>query len=124
MLGPPNGGSEIVERWANNRLFRWFMGPGGLEMGTGEHSAGMRLPPVDYPVGVVAGSRSMNWILSAQIPGVDDGKVSTDRARVEGMSDFIVLPVSHPFMLASREIFEQTEAFLRTGAFRMDENVD
>ncbi|HOS98327.1 MAG TPA: hypothetical protein PLR71_00810 [Deltaproteobacteria bacterium] len=33
----------------------------------------------------------MNWIKSLVIPGTDDGKVSVERAKVDGMADFLVV---------------------------------
>jgi hypothetical protein len=54
------------------------------------------------------------------IPGDDDGTVSVESARLEGMSDFLVLPVSHTMILLSGEAADQTLAFLRTGRFRRE----
>jgi hypothetical protein len=51
------------------------------------------------------------------IPGVDDGKVSVERAKVAGMSDFIVVAHSHPFIMKSEEVIAQILAFLSGGQF-------
>jgi len=51
------------------------------------------------------------------IPGPGDGKVSLKRARLDGMSDFLVLPVTHSLMMRDREAIEQTLRFLDTGRF-------
>lgn len=51
------------------------------------------------------------------IPGPGDGKVSLKRARLDGMSDFLVLPVTHSLMMSGREAIEQTLRFLDTGRF-------
>ncbi len=34
MLSPPNHGSEIADQLKENRLYRWFNGPAGQELGT------------------------------------------------------------------------------------------
>ena len=104
MLGPPNAGSEVVDRIGGWPVFGWINGPAGRELGTDADSAPNRLGPVDFPLGVIAGRHSINWINSLMIPGPDDGKVSVARARVEGMTDFIVLPVTHPLMMRDRTV--------------------
>jgi hypothetical protein len=54
------------------------------------------------------------------IPGADDGKVSVERAKVEGMSDFLVVPHSHTYIMMSDEVIEQVAYFLANGEFRHD----
>lgn len=54
------------------------------------------------------------------IPGEDDGTVSVSSARLEGMRDFLTLPVSHTAILRSDVVADQTLAFLRTGHFRRE----
>lgn len=117
MLAPPNQGSEVVDRWSRVPGFGLVNGPAGAQLGTGEGSLPAQLGAVDYPVGVIAGTRSINLILSRSLPDPDDGKVSLERTKVEGMADFIALPVSHPFIMRRPESINQTVAFLATGHF-------
>jgi triacylglycerol lipase len=117
MLGPPNQGSEVVDRLGSWWIFRAINGPGGKELGTGAESAPNRLGPVTYPVGVIAGSRSINGINSAMIRGTDDGKVSVERTKVAGMADHIVIPTSHPFLMKNPAAIRQVLHFLANGAF-------
>ena len=56
-------------------------------------------------------------ILSMMIPGADDGKVSVERAKLEGMTDFVVMPVSHSFLMSDDEVIQQTIRFLNSGGF-------
>jgi pimeloyl-ACP methyl ester carboxylesterase len=117
MLGPPNQGSEVVDKLGGLSLFKWINGPAGLELGTGKNSVPNQLGPAHFPVGIIAGDRSINWINSLLIPGPDDGKVSVQRAKLDGMSDFLVLHTTHPFIMDNKEAIRQTIQFLRTGAF-------
>ncbi len=117
MLGPPNQGSEVVDKLGGWPLFKWINGVAGNELGTGSSSGPNRLGPANFPVGIIAGDRSVNWINSLLIPGPDDGKVSVQRAKLAGMSDFIVIHATHPLIMRNREAIRQTILFLRTGHF-------
>ena len=117
MVGPPNRGSELVDRFRVYAPFTWIYGPAGHQLGTGPESLPNRLGPVTYPVGVIAGTRSYNPFYSAMIKGSDDGKVGVERAKLEGMSDFLVLDVNHTFMMRNDEVVRQSLAFLREGRF-------
>jgi pimeloyl-ACP methyl ester carboxylesterase len=122
MLAPPSQGSEVVDALGGLAVFGWVNGPAGRELGTDERSMPNQLGPVNYPVGVIAGNRSINWINSLLIPGEDDGKVSLDRTKLAGMADHLVLPVTHPFILRDETAIRQTICFLRTGRFtRVDQ---
>lgn len=118
MLAPPNQGSEVVDKLGGWFLFKWLNGPAGGELGTGTNSVPNRLGPVNYPVGVIAGDRSINWINSLLlIPGRDDGKVSIERTKLAAMSDHIVIHTAHPFIMKNRKVIRQTIQFLQTEHF-------
>ena len=117
MLAPPNQGSEVVDKLGRFRLFKWINGPAGNEMGTDKDSLPNQLGPANFPLGIIAGDRSINWINSLLIPGPDDGKVSVKRARLDGMTDFIVIHATHPLIMRNREAIRQTVAFLQKGKF-------
>jgi triacylglycerol lipase len=118
MLGPPNQGSELVDRLGKWRLFRWINGPAGQQLGTGPDSVPSRLGPVEFELGVIAGDRSINWINSGMIPGADDGKVSVERTKVAGMKDHLVVHTTHPTMLSHRTVISAVRRFLKTGTFQ------
>lgn len=118
MLGPPNQGSEVVDAMKAIPGFVALNGPAVLQLGTDKNSLPLSLGPVNFEVGVIAGSRSINLILSNFLPNPDDGKVSVASTKVAGMADHITLPVSHPFLMSDPRAVEQAMYFLQQGKFR------
>lgn len=117
MLGPPNQGSEVVDKMASMPGFSALNGPAGKQLGTAEDSIPRQLGEVNFELGVIAGTQSINLILSTFIPGDDDGKVSVEATKVEGMTDFIALPTTHPLMMRNKSVMHQVEHFLTHGKF-------
>jgi len=117
MLSPPNSGSEIVDFFEDSELFQHLMGPSGEALGTDEQSVPKSLGPVNFEVGIITGDASLNPFTSLLIPGQDDGKVSVESAKVQGMKDFLVVHKSHTFIMDSPEIAEQIIHFIKYGKF-------
>lgn len=120
MLGPPNKGSEVVDKLADFPGFYFFHGDAGLQLGTGETSVPNRLGAANFDLGIIAGTRSINLILSSMIPGTDDGKVSVENTKLEGMSDHLEMQVTHPFMMQNIEVIEQVIYYLENGRFKRE----
>ena len=117
MLGPPNQGSEVVDKLRDFPGFRFINGEAGLELGTGEASVPRKLGAANFDLGIIAGTRSVNLILSRMIPGLDDGKVSVENTRLEGMHDHLQMKVTHPFMMRNSKVIEQVIHYLESGRF-------
>lgn len=117
MLGPPNQGSEAVDDFDGVPGFDWINGPAGRQLGKGVNSVPLSLGPVDFEVGIIAGNRTIDPLTSAVLTNPDDGRVSVEDTKVEGMSDFVVVKHSHAFMMRMRRPIELTKQFLRTGSF-------
>ena len=92
-------------------------GPSGKQLRTGKKGILSRLPPVDFELGVIAGSRSWNPLFSSIIPGRDDGFVSLEATKVEGMKAFLVMPHSHSALKSCAETVRQAAHFLKHGRF-------
>lgn len=117
MMGPPNGGSEVVDKLRNVPGFGVLNGQAGDQLGTDTTSVPVQLGPATFEVGVIAGNRSISPILSALLPGPDDGKVAVAQTCLEGMTDHVVLPVTHTFMMRNGSVLRQIVLFLEAGAF-------
>ena len=118
MLGPPNRGSEVVDTLREVPGFHFINGDAGLQLGTGEASVPNQLGPANFDLGIIAGTRSVNLFLSEMIPGPNDGKVSVENTRLEGMNDHIEMGVTHTFMMRNEAVIEQVIRYLEYGRFK------
>ena len=124
MLGPPNQGSQIVDGLLPVPGFRFIGGPAGVSLGTGEDSIIASLGPVEFDLGVIAGSANINPLEFLFIDGPSDSIVSIESTKVEGMNAHIVMPVTHTFMMRNNKVIEQAIHYLKTGSFIQDDTED
>lgn len=117
MLSPPNHGSEVVDRIGHTWIFDRVNGPAGRQLGTAADSFVNQLSPIHFECGIITGDRSINWINSCMIAGPNDGKVSVESARLEGMSAFKVVHATHSFIASNKTVISNVLQFLRTGAW-------
>ncbi len=117
MLAPPNQGSTAVDKLRNVPGFDWMNGPAGAQLGKDENSVPLKLGPATFEVGIIAGSRSIDPVTSAILPNPDDGRVSVEDTKLEGMADFVVVDHSHAFIMRMRKSIELTLRFLEHGSF-------
>ncbi len=124
MLSPPNQGSVAADELKDWWFYEWLNGPAGQQLTTDEDSHPNQLGPVDYPVGIITGDHYyfFDFWLSSIIPGPDDGKVSVVNARVDGMSDFLVVHETHPFIMDAEYVQDETLYFLKNGKFKHHKN--
>ncbi len=122
MMSPPNTGSDFSDALINHKLFsdsyHSFFGPAGKQITTHyDH----KLEEVTYPLGIIAGTRSINplalWAMPRKRTGDHDGIVPVKRTKIEGMSAHITMPVTHTFMMFSPKVMRQITYFLENGEF-------
>jgi hypothetical protein len=89
-----------------------------LQLSTEQDPTLRALPPVDYDLGIVAGNRTVDPISSLFIlPRTNDGKVSVQRTRLDGMRGHTIVKASHPGLVRHPVAIGQTIEFLRDGWF-------
>ena len=117
MLGTPNGGSEITDRFRDQWWYRISTGPAGQQIGTGPDSLPNRLGPPSMETGVIAGTRAANDEYSEWLGGPNDGKVSVASTRMDGLADYVLVDSSHYFLPRSPAVLRLVRTFLETGRF-------
>ena len=119
MLSPPNSGSECADFLDNQRLttklFKTIWGPAGQQLRT-HHIHDHK--PITYPLGIIAGNKSSNPLAFVALKGEHDGMVPVERTKIEGMTDHIILPVTHTFMMFNKQVAKQTLHFLEKNKFK------
>ncbi len=71
-----------------------------------------------HDIGIIAGNVPIGFgRLVAGFDEDNDGTIAVSETRMPGAKDHLVLPVSHKGMLISRDVVDQTAAFLKRGEF-------
>lgn len=117
MLAPPNQGSAAVDELSDVPGFDWLNGPAGRQLGKGADSVPLKLGPANFELGIIAGNRSIDPITSVVLENPDDGRVSVEDTKLDGMDDFVVVEHSHAFMMRMHRPIELTIRFLKSGSF-------
>lgn len=118
MISPPNKGSEIIDEFMHFALFRWVIGPAGLQLGVGDKSVPRHLSPIlPTTVGVITGNVSKDPWFSEYLPGEDDGKVTVESAKLSKMADFRVYPLSHTYIIHNASVVSDVIEFIHFGHF-------
>jgi len=118
MIGSPNLGTAKVDVFYSRRWFRWIYGTKSmaqLQASNRLFFEEMGIPRIEF--GIIAGGRGDDRGFSRLLNGDDDGAVSVASAKLEGGTDFILLPHTHTVLVLAPETVRQVEAFLRHGRF-------
>ena len=115
LIGTPNNGTKIVDKLRDNWWFQ-MLGPMAQKLGTDANGFSKTLGPPDYPVGVIAG-RKAGTDNEALVPGEDDGLISIESTKIDGMSDFVVVDAGHSALRYDKRVVRHVVSFLKTGRF-------
>ena len=114
LIGTPNQGTNMAN-WLGSKDWVQFVMPMAQELGTEQNSFPNSLAPPHYPVGVIAGVA--DYDNDDYLPGRDDGLVSVESTKIDGMRDFIEINTGHSMMRYNDEVAAQTIYFLKNGQF-------
>jgi len=114
-LGTPHTNSSAAIKLHQSSSSRWVLGKSTKLGLLGD------VPPWrnTHELGVIAGKLRLG--LGMFVPGIprpNDGTVAVSETMFDGMTDHIILPVSHFGMLLSNTVAGQTGNFLRHGRFQ------
>ena len=115
LLGTPAQGC-LSGRWlARHTAGRWLLGESEKLWLEGRAARWTRAEPL----GVIAGTTpfGLGRMMIGRLPGPNDGVVCVEETAVEGMTERLVLSVSHSAMLVSSRVAENVAAFLAEGRF-------
>jgi len=117
MLGPPNHGSIVAARFADDAAFKAILGEAGQELGREWVWLETDLAVPRFEFGIVAGGLANGRGFNPLLDGDDDGVVTVASTRLAGAADFTLVPVLHTFMPIDGTIHELTLRFLQNGCF-------
>jgi hypothetical protein len=111
MLSPPNRPAKLASGLRRNPLFRFWTGDSGQKLADEDFYQSLPVPPVEF--GVIVGDRGHR--IGFDEP--NDGVVSVEGAKLEGMADFVVLHHTHTLIMMASDTAALCQRFLETGAF-------
>ena len=117
MIGTPNQGSQISDSLRSYKIYVRILGPAGQQLTTNQSEFQSVLGKLSYETGIIAGSINiypLGWFL---LEGKNDGRVTVENTKIDGMSDHVTVQVPHFYLPYSKTVQRLTLNFLRHGAF-------
>ena len=115
MLAPPNQGSELVDWLEDVPGIRYFLGPAGLELATQKVRSQLPQSPPSLETAVIMGDGGFNPLFQSLLPGENDGTVTVEGGKLEGLEHFSVLKAGHARTMLRPEVISQVKCFLNHG---------
>ena len=113
MLAPPNQGSEIVDWASRYKALASTLGPAGIKLGSKTLDAPQL--PTQTDSAVIMGKQSNIPFFRRLLDKDNDGIVSVERGRIEGMNEFHVLDTDHTFIASDPRVMDISLKFLKEG---------
>lgn len=116
MMAPPNGGSEIIDWISRKPLLRALIGPAGRSLSTDGIPSQLPALPQGLEAIAIMGNRATIPFFTKLLGAENDGIVSAERGRLDGLRGFSVIGADHTFIQIHPDAVRQTLAFLKNGA--------
>ena len=122
MLGPPNNGAQLAERFLKLGMVKLVLGKSAAELALDweKLSEDLAIPPFEF--GIIAGNSGK--LNNPLIEGASDLFVSTEETKLPGAADFRVVEGTHTFLMQSPEAQKLTLSFLQNGYFTSREAME
>ena len=107
-LAPPNHGSMLSDRLSVFKLYRWYFGKAGLQLGENSvYLMSLKYVPANYYV--IAGDKSSGTLFGRWFDELSDGTVSLKSTKLEGMdkSKHLIYPVTHLGILYNEKVVKK-----------------
>ncbi|MGV2987864.1 alpha/beta fold hydrolase [Vibrio sp. E150_011] len=114
-LGTPNHGSDVADFFENNGILS-LLGGTATSLTTDSDSFPNTLPTPNYDFGVIAGTRSYP-VFSGMFNNTNDGLVSVESTKLEGMKDFAEVNIKHDKLRRDPYVTRLILSFIATGTF-------
>ncbi|MGJ8676637.1 MAG: esterase/lipase family protein [Akkermansiaceae bacterium] len=116
MLAPPNQGSEIIDWISHSPPMRLIFGPAGMNLGSGKITSPTL--PAHVDTAIIMGNRCLIPFFKSMLDSENDGIVSVERGKIDGMNEFHVLDADHTFISTAPEVMQLTKSFIKNGVQR------
>ena len=110
-LAPPNQPAHLAKLFKKIRFTECSPGT-AVKISQVEFYRSLPVPKV--PFGVIAGDKGQSLTFSEP----NDAVVTVESTKLDGMTDWILLPHGHTFIMNGKNTFEQCRHFLEQGSFK------
>jgi triacylglycerol lipase len=115
MLAPPNQGSEIVDWISERPILKHLLGPAGRELGSNGLPCTLPQLSPTLETAVIMGNQSKLPFFRRLLDPVNDGIVSSEKGKMNGISGFRIIPTDHTFIQMHPEAIRLSLGFLKSG---------
>lgn len=117
MLGPPNQGAQLAERFRDLTILEPVVGLAASRLAKEgrEYTANLARPTCEF--GIIAGGQGDGKGRNPLLSGDDDLVVRVEETRLAGARDFLVVAQKHRSMLYDPQVHDRVLNFLNHGFF-------
>lgn len=117
MLAPPSQGSEIVDWSRDHPVLRTLLGSAGRALGSDGVPGKLPAIPAGLEAAVIMGRRASIPFFKKLLGHENDGIVTAEKGRIDGLRGFSVIDADHTFIQMHPEAIRLSLDFLKTGAW-------